>query len=798
MKKIISFALLTCMLLSVVLPVSIYAAPALPSTVTNTSQLFNTESNTGLDAYPGTATIDGIWDENDDWSNALPLTLNSETKALIKDVGLAHSDNYANCYDGDFYLLWDETNLYILQVQRTCYGTIDYATAKTYNARPWWGSSHTPSWMTRYRILPGNQTFTTGTTQCKELWTTPTRTIDADGTLAELNTSYPTVLRYHNYKYTAASGTGTDQYGTPGGNITGVKSKFTKTGGTTHVSSYIMETSISWSYLGMTAPDTDATEDVVDAFGLKILAGIGDVQHLNGLEGGNAGWTGFDPISLKAEATTAEKATAPEAIDVAAAEAYWTDAENGQFIVNADATEYEISTAEQLLGLSLAMENNANDEEWTKGKTFKLTNDIDLNPGINWAAYKKQQSNFTGTITSVSEYYYTNITPTNEWLSLDCFYGTFDGQGHTISGVWALGAPNGTASGIGHWGVFGGYAYRGTAIKNVVLDNGYVSSSGSGFFGGVIGAFQHTLGTDDATTVDDGVLLENIYIGKNFTVDASQNTSKQAGGIMGSGDRVAHANSGDVGLLDLTFRNVVFAGHFKGANYYAGTFLGQTTYYFRSTYKVNLNLTDCLVTGTYEGTNADLGAIDETKRYSEFGAEGKRTNCYDFGNGAEQSIPEALAGKLIETSEGVMPVAVADMFTEYYWQATVENDGVYSVRIIGEIASIDYKSVDFRVEINRASDNKTAVWGYGVDGYVTAKSAYSSIIANNQTVTAADLNEGVLDGEDNNMYVMTLNDLDANETYTLSVTTFWTLEDGTVIEGQSVKNITPRPWVVNA
>ena len=75
MKKIISFALFTCMLLSVILPLSVYAAPAVDTSDPNTSRFYNDNSNTGFDAYPGTATIDGIWGEDDDWANALPLTL---------------------------------------------------------------------------------------------------------------------------------------------------------------------------------------------------------------------------------------------------------------------------------------------------------------------------------------------------------------------------------------------------------------------------------------------------------------------------------------------------------------------------------------------------------------------------------------------------------------------------------------------------------------------------------------------------------------------------------------------------
>ena len=55
--------------------------------------------------------------------------------------------------------------------------------------------------------------------------------------------------------------------------------------------------------------------------------------------------------------------------------------------------------------------------------------------------------------------------------------------------------------------------------------------------------------------------------------------------------------------------------------------------------------------------------------------------------------------------------------------------------------------------------------------------------------------KNVLDGENNKMYVLTIENLDAEETYTLSVTTVWTLSDGTTVEGTIAKIFTPKPWV---
>ena len=380
MKKIISLALIVCMLLSIALPLSVSAAYSTDGSDGKTSRFFYKQSNTGLDAYPGTPTIDGKWTDGEDWSNALPLTMNSTTKALIDNCGIS------SAYNGEFYLLWDENNLYIMEVQRNWWTKVQtYAGVQASGKdRPW------NSWGTAIYVLP-TRTFSLNT--CKVygmfIWETSSGadgvTLNAGDTCSALITE-----RYATYSSWpgAVSGGG---YGTISSNIDGVNAVFGKTGG----SAYVMETSISWDYLGMSAPNANTTTDIVDALGVKLGMGANGGSHLQGNTSMNSGeFTGFDPITLKAEAFNK--------IDTAKAEAYWTDETNGQFVKNATATEYEISTAEQLLGLSLAMENNANDNTWTEGKTFKLTADIDLNPGVDWAAYKTAVAEGKTDVTSLN------------------------------------------------------------------------------------------------------------------------------------------------------------------------------------------------------------------------------------------------------------------------------------------------------------------------------------------------------------------------------------------------------------
>ena len=85
---------------------------------------------------------------------------------------------------------------------------------------------------------------------------------------------------------------------------------------------------------------------------------------------------------------------------------------------NETSIEFEISTAEQLAGLA-ELVNNGN---YFGDKTILLTADIVLNDTSNWENWESS-------------------APENTWtpIGLDWgieFYGTFDGQGHTVSGVY--------------------------------------------------------------------------------------------------------------------------------------------------------------------------------------------------------------------------------------------------------------------------------------------------------------------------------------------------------------------------
>lgn len=227
-----------------------------------------------------------------------------------------------------------------------------------------------------------------------------------------------------------------------------------------------------------------------------------------------------------------------------------------------DATEYVITTASQLRGLSeLSQTNNF------AGKTIKLGADIAMNKADS-AIVKKWAKG-----TAIPENSWTPICRTNE------FAGTFDGQGYAVSGLYY----NGDAWNIG----FIGSTAEGSVIKNIKVVDSYLKSSG-GYVGGVVGLNKSTT-------------LENLY--SNAIVDC---TYGQGGGIVGC-QYGAKGGSTDDYFTNGTgtkwnIKNVWFDGEvvsYSGKNYYGGI-VGCLPN------QIILVVDNALFTGKITGTGANL------------------------------------------------------------------------------------------------------------------------------------------------------------------------------------------------
>jgi len=190
---------------------------------------------------------------------------------------------------------------------------------------------------------------------------------------------------------------------------------------------------------------------------------------------------------------------------------------------NSGGYNFEISNAKQLYGLFYV----ACHEKFV-GKTVTLAADITLNEGSakEWA----------------------KMPPQYEWTAIENFGGVFDGQGHTISGLYMDTKTQ-------FQGMFG-KTVDNVLIKNFRLENSYFnnSSTGTNVFASVVGELRGN--------------IENVY--SNAIVVSHGN---QAGGIVG---RVSDSDSSGVeDAIQVT--NCWFDGelHMKGENtMYGGGVVG--------------------------------------------------------------------------------------------------------------------------------------------------------------------------------------------------------------------------------
>jgi hypothetical protein len=103
-----------------------------------------------------------------------------------------------------------------------------------------------------------------------------------------------------------------------------------------------------------------------------------------------------------------------------AAPAIWDGTADTTWYTNdKEATEYTITTAEQLAGLALLVnESEGNGVYDMLDKTIKLGDNIILNDTTDWQSWDETTEGL------------------NQWMGINWFLGTFDGDGYVISGIY--------------------------------------------------------------------------------------------------------------------------------------------------------------------------------------------------------------------------------------------------------------------------------------------------------------------------------------------------------------------------
>ena len=239
---------------------------------------------------------------------------------------------------------------------------------------------------------------------------------------------------------------------------------------------------------------------------------------------------------------------------------------------NESETSFTLNTAMQLAGLAQLV-NNGND---FSGKTITLSADINLN-SQEWTPIGtaiRSGSAFTG----------------------NTFSGTFDGNGHTISGLKITSSPGNEDFGIGLFN-----SAKGATIKNFTLENVEINVKGDAVAaavglvsdGATISGIN-TSGTIEGTDGVGGIVGRMLISGtiENCTNAAAISASGKAGGIVGA----AYYTQQDYVMTISSCEN---SGAVTSTSGYIGGIVGLNAG----------NISDCTNSGAVTGSGTSIGGI---------------------------------------------------------------------------------------------------------------------------------------------------------------------------------------------
>ena len=302
-----------------------------------------------------------------------------------------------------------------------------------------------------------------------------------------------------------------------------------------------------------------------------------------------------------------------------------------------------IASADALAGIATLVNSGMS----LSGKTIVLTEDIDLS---QWCAE------------------HTNPDGTGGWTPIGRDYarfrGTFDGQGHVISGLYIKQLDEGTDS--RNQGLFGYVDFVDGAIKNLGLenvniqandsntggisgccgniDNCYVTGNitGNDYVGGLVGSFDNK----------DQCLINNSY------TTAQINGNNNVGGLTGEGCRISNSYvTGNVNGNNIIgglcaeggeISNCYTTGNVTGNNAVGGL-IGEQ--------RIIFDVQDCFATGNVSGTSnvGNLFGIERPSYYSQYC---HNINCYAPENSSGGNENESETECSINTAVTTIQVGI--------------------------------------------------------------------------------------------------------------------------------------------
>ena len=272
--------------------------------------------------------------------------------------------------------------------------------------------------------------------------------------------------------------------------------------------------------------------------------------------------------------------------------------------------QYEIGNAGQLYWFVALVNGTLEGETQNKSANAVLTADITVNTGV-----LKSGGTLADDVTS-----FTTWTPIGNSVS-NPFTGTFDGQGHTISGLYFDNEK------IDYVGLFG---CNGGTIKNVGVVDSYFR--GNYFVGGVCGYnYNQDSGTSTITNCYNtgsvsGISYVGGVCGYNYAKNSSTSTITNC------------YNTGSVSC--------------SGEYYYAGGVCG---YNYAEIYSTS-TITNCYTTGSVSGSR-NVGGVCGYNEVCLEEATATITNCYYNS--------EKYTGKAIGTNTGTVEKVVGKTTAQF-------------------------------------------------------------------------------------------------------------------------------------
>ena len=314
---------------------------------------------------------------------------------------------------------------------------------------------------------------------------------------------------------------------------------------------------------------------------------------------------------------------------------------------NTTSTEFTLTTAEQLAGLAQIVNGTADGitADTFKSKTIKLGANIQLQSDADMAGYATWS---------------TTVAPTNEWVPIGSydigyFAGTFDGQGHTISGMYM---NEDSAQSYGGRAALFGWV-NGAVFNNFTVTKSYAAGINCT---AIVAAFQN--GSAPSFT--------NIIV-TDSTVYSSTDKANKIGNTDSDGYSLLMGKMGGFSN-DLNFTNCHVDGYID-SDYAGGAMVG----YLSGGSMSNINIINC---------SSD---VSFNKRYKD-----------DRGSGGLIGLLGQLTNPCVSTLNSLNIVNNDSVARQFKINATAERDfgGLVGTVYLKTVGNMNFEGLDVVLDIN--------------------------------------------------------------------------------------------------